>query len=54
MHARAPGRTGTQHEADVIVTDDRGRNKAGLRRFLKCPFQHHQCIMTLLALLGVT
>ena len=39
MHARAPRRTGTQHEADVIVTDDGGRKKAGLRRILKMPFQ---------------
>jgi hypothetical protein len=32
-HRRAPGRTGTQHEADVmIVTEDRGRKKAGLRQ----------------------
>ena len=30
-----PGRTGSQHEADVNVTDDRGRKKAGLRRILK-------------------
>ena len=52
MHARAPRRTGTQHEADVIVTDDGGRKKAGLRRVLKMPFQilfwapvHHQCII---------
>jgi hypothetical protein len=48
MHARAPGGTGTQHEADVIVTDDRGRKKARMRRI---PFKHH---LTLLALLGVT
>lgn len=65
MHARAPRRTRTQHEADVIVIDDGGRKKAGLRRILEMTFQilfwapHHDassCIMnmTLLALLGVT
>jgi hypothetical protein len=53
-----------QHEADVNVTDDGGRKKAGLRRITKCPFNpvlgslvmviimHHDT--TVLALLGVT
>ena len=27
QNARTPGRTRTQHEADVIVTGDRGRKK---------------------------
>jgi hypothetical protein len=40
MHAPALRRTGMQHEADVIVTDDGGRNKAGLSRNPKMPSQN--------------
>jgi hypothetical protein len=62
-HARAPRYTGTQqHEADVIVTDDGGRKKAGLRlrRNPKVPIQiliKDQCIIIICimsALLWVT